>query len=117
VVLAEPNTGSSGRRIVLTTFGSLGDLHPYIAVALGLRARGHEAVLATSACYRQKVEASGLGFRPLRPDAACVFDPDVIPLERTNGESGALGNRAAEPNLIFSFSERVFWHPVCKHRM
>jgi hypothetical protein len=28
------------RRIVLTTFGSLGDLHPYIAVALGLKSRG-----------------------------------------------------------------------------
>ncbi len=53
---------------MLTTFGSLGDLHPYIAVALGLRARGHEAVIATSATYRQKVEALGLGFRALRPD-------------------------------------------------
>src|SRR5215472_6880215 len=56
------------RRIVLTTFGSLGDLHPYIAVALGLQARGHEAVIATSASYRQKVEALGIGFRAVRPD-------------------------------------------------
>ena len=29
------------RRVVLLTFGSLGDLHPYIALALELRARGH----------------------------------------------------------------------------
>ena len=36
------------RRIVLTTFGSLGDLHPYIAVALGLQERGHEAIIASS---------------------------------------------------------------------
>src|SRR5215468_10632418 len=56
------------RRIVLTTFGSLGDLHPYIAVALGLQARGHEAVIATSGAYRQKVETLGLGFRAVRPD-------------------------------------------------
>jgi UDP:flavonoid glycosyltransferase YjiC (YdhE family) len=56
------------RRIVLTTFGSLGDLHPYIAVALGLRERGHEAIIATSGSYRQKVEALGLGFRAVRPD-------------------------------------------------
>ena len=55
-------------RIVLTTFGSLGDLHPYIAIALGLKARGHEAVLATSGHYRQKIEALGIGFRPVRPD-------------------------------------------------
>jgi rhamnosyltransferase subunit B len=56
------------RRIVLTTFGSLGDLHPYIAIALGLEARGHEAILATSGFYRGKVEALGIGFRAVRPD-------------------------------------------------
>jgi UDP:flavonoid glycosyltransferase YjiC (YdhE family) len=68
VVLAEPSASPGGRRVVLTTFGSLGDLHPYIAVALGLKARGHEAVIATSAYYRPKVEALGLGFRAVRPD-------------------------------------------------
>ena len=63
------------KRIVLTTFGSLGDLHPYIAVALGLRTRGHEAVIATSGCYRQKIESLGIGFRALRPDFP---DPSVV---------------------------------------
>ncbi len=62
------------RRIVLTATGSLGDLHPYIAIALGLKARGHEAILATSACYQKKVEALGLGFRPVRPDFIFVTD-------------------------------------------
>jgi UDP:flavonoid glycosyltransferase YjiC (YdhE family) len=52
------------RRIVLTTFGSLGDLHPYIAVALGLRERGHEAIIATSGSYRQKVRRWASGFGP-----------------------------------------------------
>jgi rhamnosyltransferase subunit B len=56
------------RRIVLTTYGSLGDLHPYLAIALGLQDRGHEVVLATSACYREKVESLGVGFRAVRPD-------------------------------------------------
>ena len=55
-------------RFVLTTFGSLGDLHPTIAIALGLKGRGHEAIVATSENYRQPIEALGLGFRPLRPD-------------------------------------------------
>jgi UDP:flavonoid glycosyltransferase YjiC (YdhE family) len=66
------------RRVVLTALGSLGDLHPYVAIALGLRARGHEAVLATGECYRQKIEALGLGFRPVRPDCDFVSDPDVM---------------------------------------
>lgn len=56
------------RRIVLTTFGSLGDLHPYVAVALELRRRGHEPLIATSVRYRAKVEALGLAFRAVRPD-------------------------------------------------
>jgi UDP:flavonoid glycosyltransferase YjiC (YdhE family) len=62
-------TGSRKARIVLTTFGSLGDLHPYLAVGLGLLARGHEVIVATSGTYRARVEALGLGFRAVRPDA------------------------------------------------
>jgi len=58
----------TGRRIVLTTFGSLGDLYPYIAVALGLKARGHEAIIATTRRYRQRIEARGIGFHAVRPD-------------------------------------------------
>src|SRR5262245_40546693 len=73
---AGPGASFRRRRLVLTTFGSLGDLHPYIAVALGLQARGHEAVLATSGYYRQKVEALGLGFRAVRPDHP---DPEADP--------------------------------------
>jgi UDP:flavonoid glycosyltransferase YjiC (YdhE family) len=63
---------------VLTAVGSLGDLHPYLAIALGLKARGHEAIVATSACYRQKIEALGLGFRVVRPDSDFVADPAVM---------------------------------------
>lgn len=66
------------RRIVLTTMGSLGDLHPYLAIALRLRERGHEPIVATSACYQQKVESLGLAFRPLRPDSEKVADPDAM---------------------------------------
>jgi len=55
------------RRIVLSTLGSLGDLHPVMALALGLQARGHDVVLATSEFYREKIAAAGLEFSPLRP--------------------------------------------------
>jgi hypothetical protein len=62
------NARQARRRIVLTTFGSLGDLHPYIAVALGLKEHGHEAVIATYGSYRQKIEALSIGFPAVRPD-------------------------------------------------
>ena len=55
-------------RIVLNTFGSLGDLHPYLAIAIGLRQRGHEPVVATSEVYRRKVLDEGVEFAPVRPD-------------------------------------------------
>lgn len=58
---------SSGRRIVLATFGSLGDLHPFVAVAKGLQARGHTPVVATSELHRERVERQGLEFAPVRP--------------------------------------------------
>jgi UDP:flavonoid glycosyltransferase YjiC (YdhE family) len=61
---------------VLTTFGSLGDLHPYLAVAVRLKEHGHDPVVATSAAYRERVEALRLGFRPLRPD---LPPPDEAP--------------------------------------
>jgi UDP:flavonoid glycosyltransferase YjiC (YdhE family) len=65
----------TGKRVVVTAFGSLGDLYPYLAIALGLKSRGHEAVLVTSACYRRKVEALGLGFRAMRPDSTSWTTP------------------------------------------
>jgi len=55
-------------RIVLNTFGSLGDLHPYLAIAMELRRRGHTVVIATSEVYRSKIEAENVSFAPVRPD-------------------------------------------------
>ena len=55
-------------RIVLAAFGSLGDIHPTMALALELQRRGHEAIIATSELYRAKIEAEGLGFHAMRPD-------------------------------------------------
>lgn len=53
---------------MLATHGTLGDVHPYLAIALELRRRGHQPILATSESYRQKIEAQGIRFHPLRPD-------------------------------------------------
>ena len=55
-------------RIVLNTFGSFGDIHPYMAIALELQSRGHEPVVATMPIYREKIEGAGLEFWPVRPN-------------------------------------------------
>jgi UDP:flavonoid glycosyltransferase YjiC (YdhE family) len=64
-------------RIVLATFGSLGDLHPAIALALALRARGHAVTLATSEPYRAKIAALGLPFRAMLPDVSPIDEAMV----------------------------------------
>ena len=66
------------KRIVLTTFGSLGDLHPYIAIALGLKDRGHDAIIATSRVYQEKIERAGLCFRSVRPDLPTAEETQEI---------------------------------------
>ena len=58
------------RRIILNTFGSFGDIHPYMAIALELQRRGHVPVIATMEGYREKIEGAGLPFAPVRPDVA-----------------------------------------------
>jgi len=59
---------------VLATFGSLGDLHPYLALAQALRERGHHPLVAATDVHRAAVEAEGLPFAALRPDAAAFGD-------------------------------------------
>jgi rhamnosyltransferase subunit B len=57
-------------RVVLITWGSLGDLHPYMALGLELQRRGHVAVVCSVPGYRERVEGAGLAFAPLRPDVS-----------------------------------------------
>jgi UDP:flavonoid glycosyltransferase YjiC (YdhE family) len=65
-------------RVVITTVGSLGDLHPYVAVAAGMQSRGHDVAIATSPCYQRKIESMGLEFWPLRPDMDWLSDAEMM---------------------------------------
>ena len=59
---------TSARHIVFATTGSLGDLHPFLALGCELTRRGHRASVATSGVHRQHVLDAGLEFRHMRPD-------------------------------------------------
>jgi rhamnosyltransferase subunit B len=56
-------------RVLITTFGTLGDLDPYLALGRGLAERGHEPAIATHELYRDRIETAGMGFHPVRPVA------------------------------------------------
>ncbi len=64
--------------ILLAAQGSLGDVHPYIAVGKALLERGQHVRLATAIDYRARVEAAGLEFAPLAPSFVELGDPELI---------------------------------------
>ena len=69
-------------RIVLNTFGSFGDIHPYMAIAMELQSRGHVPVIATMEIYREKIEGAGLEFSPIRPNIPQPKDQDSDLIEK-----------------------------------
>lgn len=64
------------KRILITTLGSYGDMHPYMAIAAELIKRGHQPVIATSELYREKLGAAGFEFVPVRPHIAPPQEQD-----------------------------------------
>jgi UDP:flavonoid glycosyltransferase YjiC (YdhE family) len=67
----------SGKRIVFCTFGSLGDVYPYLAIARELRRAGESPIIATTPSYRRLIEQEGIDFHPVRPDID-VSDPVLL---------------------------------------
>lgn len=59
-------------KFVITSFGSLGDLNPYVGLGRALKSRGHDVVLAIPHHYAPYAEAAGLLAGAVRPD----IDPD-----------------------------------------
>src|ERR1041385_4683449 len=51
-------------RILLASWGSYGDVYPYVGVAFALKDRGHHPVLATAEFYRGLIEPLGFEFHP-----------------------------------------------------
>ena len=65
-------------KITLATFGSLGDLHPKLAIAKELKRRGHGVTVAAMEMYRERIEPLGLAFAPMAPH----MDPEDRELVR-----------------------------------
>lgn len=55
-------------RITILTIGSRGDVQPYVALGVGLKAAGHDVRLATHEPFRDFVSSNGLEFAPLGAD-------------------------------------------------
>jgi UDP:flavonoid glycosyltransferase YjiC (YdhE family) len=62
-------------RVVLSTFGSAGDLNPFVALGLRLRDRGHEVVFAVEENFQPAVRALGFAVTTLSGDSATALGP------------------------------------------
>jgi rhamnosyltransferase subunit B len=74
-------------RIVITTFGSAGDVNPFMALGLGLRERGHEVTFAVEERFRVMFEDAGFKVGILTGDAYEFFNRNAAKLIGSNNEA------------------------------
>src|SRR5688572_15018769 len=57
-----------GKRIAIAAIGTMGDVQPFVALAIALQRRGHSVVLATTSDFETFVSAHGIEFHNLGAD-------------------------------------------------
>ncbi|SHE88403.1 sterol 3beta-glucosyltransferase [Desulfacinum infernum DSM 9756] len=122
-------------KVLVATYGSRGDVQPYVALGKGLQAAGHEVIVATSERFRDFVVAHGLPYGFLSDKLLAIIDTDlgrtlmettdnlfqvarrlvgmarqVGPLQRTLVRDGWVVAKSAAPDLIV-FHPKVFGGP------
>ena len=88
-------SAGAARRVLVCAFGDAGHAFPAIALARGLRDRGHEVVVETWEHWRDAVECEGLGFAAAQEYK--TFPPP--PPDSADGPSAADAARAMLPLL------------------
>lgn len=109
-------------RILMATIGSLGDLHPFLAIGRELRSMGHDVTVATSDKHGPRIEEAGMTFAEIPPkfpeesEQKRVIERFMDPRhgsERVLGElivpSAEATARAVEP--LVRVSDVVVLHP------
>jgi sterol 3beta-glucosyltransferase len=67
-VSSAPIENPDKRRIAILTYGSRGDVEPFVALGVGLQKAGHTVRLAGPAPFAQLVTSNGLEFDPIEGD-------------------------------------------------
>jgi sterol 3beta-glucosyltransferase len=72
-------------KILISTFGTQGDVQPFVALGKGLVAAGHGVTVCTPGGFRPLVEKHGLNFAPMNNDLLTLIQDALNPLRA--GES------------------------------
>jgi sterol 3beta-glucosyltransferase len=74
-------------KVAILTIGTRGDVQPYIALAKGLEAAGHDVLIGAPDNFAAWVEGQGIRFHPLgmdiealiqSPEARRVLDGNIL---------------------------------------
>lgn len=96
-----------GKRIILASLGSSGDLNPYLAIASGLKDRGHSTAVGGYSSLRAAVEDAGVEFFRLRPNGYPPINPMAATKELLHPvwEEVRLRSRMILPNVRATFED------------
>jgi rhamnosyltransferase subunit B len=128
--LHRPN-GIRSLHVLLPTMGSAGDVHPFIALAVALRARGHRATILTNPIFQGLIEAQGIGFLPVGTAAeanAAIANPELWHLRKgfkviaqvivpAMAEIYRLIEKHADADTVVAFSSLAFGARVAQEKL
>ena len=127
-----PNAAPARRlHVMLPTLGSSGDVHPFIALGLALKRRGHRATILTNPLFQALIESQGLEFLPLgKLDQAqvAIGNPDVWHLRKgfaiiagvivpAIAETYRHIERHADADTVVAFSTLAFGGRVAQEKL
>ena len=88
-------------RITVLSLGTLGDVKPYVALALGLEAAGHTVTVATGEDFEALVTEHGLRYAPLQADFRRL-------VASTEGRAALAGSYGAAMQSLKPMLQQVF---------
>jgi UDP:flavonoid glycosyltransferase YjiC (YdhE family) len=86
----------SGMNVLLLTHGTAGDVHPFMAISLEMRRRGHDVTLMANPYFRRLVESHGIDFVPIGSEAEHIRTYERPDFWRPFEGTRTLGRHMAE---------------------
>jgi rhamnosyltransferase subunit B len=117
--------------VLLPTMGSAGDVHPFIALGMELKARGHRATILTNPIFQELIEAQGLGFLAVGTAGeanAVIANPELWHLRKgfsviaqivvpAIAEVFSLIERHADASTVVAFSSLAFGARLAQEKL
>ena len=88
-------------KITLLTYGTRGDIQPFLALAIGLQKAGHTVRLAAPECFAEFIDQHGVPF------AGLAGDPKEISASFNDAGTNMVRSARAISNHVFAIAQQV----------